>query len=107
MARFDAREIAWEKVEVLNREGLFTELRVDRKTIPEGWHMYEVRHDDTSWGDPVEIAIGVLVNHFGTLLVKEPLKLTPFPETGNDYLYIDPEKDWNYLGESIRFGEGA
>lgn len=103
MARYNAKEITWEKVKVLDREGLFTELRVDRNTIPEGWEMYEVRHDDNSWGDPVEIARGILVNHFGTLLVKEPFDLIPFPATGNDYLYIDPEKDWIYLGETGKF----
>lgn len=103
MARFNANDIAWEKVEVLNREGLFTELRVDRNSIPKGWHMYEVRHGDNDWGEPVEIARGILVNHFGTLLVKEPFDLIPFPATGNDYLYIEAEKDWIYLGESMRF----
>lgn len=107
MARFNAKEITWEKVKVLDKEGLFTELRVDRSTVPEGWYMYEVRHDDNSWGDPVEIAKGILVNHFGTLLVKEPIELTPFPETGNDYRYIDPETDWYYLGETENFKEGA
>lgn len=103
MTRFNAKEIAWEKVEVLGQEGLFIDLRVDRKTIPEGWHVYEVRHSDNDWGEPVEICLGVLVNFYGTLLVKEPIELVPFPETGNDYLYIDWEDDWDYLGESIRF----
>lgn len=107
MARFNAREITWEKVRVLEQEGLFTELRVDRSTIPEGWYMYEVRHDDNNWGDPVEIARGILVNHFGTLLVKDPIELEPFQETGNDYRYIDPEKDWYHFGETEKFEEGA
>lgn len=103
MARIKATDITWEKVEVFGKEGLFTCLRVDRKSIPEGWFMYEVRHDDDSWSDPIEIALGVLVNHFGTLLVKEQLNLIPSPRTSNAYLDIDPEKDWNYLGETMRF----
>ena len=75
MSRVDAKETCWEKVEVLGREGLFTCLRVDRNTVPEGWYMYEVRHDDECRGEPVEIALWVMVNHWGTLLVKEPFDL--------------------------------
>lgn len=107
MARFNAMDVTWEKVEVLGKEGLFTSLRVDRATVPKGWTMYEVRHDDNSWGDPVEIALGIMVNHFGTLLVKEPFDLEPSPITNNAYLDIDPEKDWNYLDEIVSFKEGA
>lgn len=102
MARFNAKEINWEKVEVLGQDGLFTDLRVDRETIPDGWHVYEVRHSDNDWGEPVEICLGVLVNFYGTLLVKEPIKLEPFPQTGNDYFYIEWDKDWWFYGESVR-----
>ena len=102
MAKFNAKEATWEKVEVLGKEGLFTGLRIDKNTVPDGWYFYEVRHDDDTWGDPVEIALGVLVNHFGTLLTREPFELVPSPVTGNAYLDIDAEKDWDYLGETIR-----
>lgn len=67
--------------------------------------MYEVRHDDEGQGDPVEIALGIMVNHYGTLIVKEPFDLEPSAITNNAYLYIDPEKDWNYLDESIKLEE--
>ena len=103
MSRVDAKETCWEKVEVLGREGLFTCLRVDRSTVPEGWYMYEVRHDDECQGEPVEIALWVMVNHWGTLLVKEPFDLEKSQITNNAYLYIDPEEDWNYLGEIYSF----
>ena len=103
MSRVDAKETCWEKVEVLGREGLFTCLRVDRNTVPEGWYMYEVRHDDECQGEPVEIALWVMVNHWGTLLVKEPFDLEKSQITNNAYLYIDPEEDWNYLGEIYSF----
>ena len=103
MSRVDAKETCWEKVEVLGREGLFTCLRVDRNTVPEGWYMYEVRHDDECQGEPVEIALWVMVNHWGTLLVKEPFDLEKSQITNNAYLYIDPKEDWNYLGEIYSF----
>ena len=103
MSRVDAKETCWEKVEVLGREGLFTCLRVDRNTVPEGWYMYEVRHDDECQGEPVEIALWVMVNHWGTLLVKEPFDLEKSQLTNNAYLCIDQEEDWNYLGENYSF----
>ena len=103
MSRVDAKETCWEKVEVLGREGLFTCLRVDRNTVPEGWYMYEVRHDDECQGEPVEIALWVMVNHWGTLLVKEPFDLEKSQFANNAYLCIDPEEDWNYLGEIYSF----
>lgn len=103
MARFNAMDVSWERVEVLGKEGLFTNLRIDRNTVPEGCYMYEVRHDDDNWGDPVEIALGVLVNHWGTLMMFEPLELIPDANLHNAYLDINPETDWNYLGEVVNF----
>ena len=94
--RKNAKEIEWEKVEVLGKEGLFTDYRVNRDTIPEGYFMYEIRHDDDCHGDPVQIAKWVIVNFWGTLLVKEPFNLEPSPMTNNAYLNIDPEEDWSY-----------
>ena len=107
MARFNAMDVTWEKVEVLEKEGLFTCLRVDRTTIPKGWIMYEVRHDDDHWNEPVQIGLGILVNHFGTLLVREPFELEPSTITDNAYLDIDPNKDWNFIGETVSLKEGA
>ena len=47
---------------------LFTCLRVDRDTVPQGMYMYEVRHDDDQQGEPVQIANWIMVNHWGTLI---------------------------------------
>ena len=98
MARFKVNEVSWQKVEVLGKEGLFNDLRIDRNSIPEGYFMYEVRHDDDDWGEPVEIGLGILVNFFGTLLTKEPIVLEPSQITDNAYLWLE-EGDWSYLDE--------
>lgn len=101
MARFDAKNVMWEKVEVLGKEGLFSSLRVDRNTIPDGCYFYEVRHDDNDWCEPIEVALGVLVNHFGTLITKEPLPLV------DGYLYIESDSDWKYLSTNVFRVEGS
>lgn len=102
MARANAHSIAWEKVKVFGKEGLFTTLRVDQTTIPEGWHFYEVRHHDNDWCEPIEVGLMVLVNHFGTLITKEPIDdMEPSPVTHNAFRWIESEDDWTYLDECV------
>lgn len=54
--------------------GCLSDMRVDRSTIPEGWHAYDLR--DNSDGIPCELVNGyVMVNHMGTFLTQEDLGL--------------------------------
>lgn len=106
MARLNAREELWEKVEVLGKECLFVDLRIDRNTIPEGYYMYEVRHTDNDWGEPAEIGEWILVNFFGTLLTKEPFELEKSDAINNAYLWLENPDDFVYLGESVEIREG-
>lgn len=105
MYRQDAMKEVFEEVTVLDKPMLFTCLRIDRATVPKGLYMYEVRHDDDMRGDPVQIANWIMVNHWGTLISSEPLKLTPSKTVNNAYLDIDPEKDWNYEGVEATISE--
>lgn len=97
MARFDAMQENFEEITVLDRPALFTNVRIERDTVPDGLYLYEVRGDDDGGCDPVQIARGIMVNHFGSIIVKEPIDLPP-----DGYLYIDPEKDWNFAGGDCR-----
>ena len=67
----------FEDVTVLGHPMLFTCLRVDRDTVPQGMYMYEVRHDDDQQGEPVQIANWIMVNHWGTLISDRPIRLEP------------------------------
>ena len=96
--RINAKTEKFEKVTVFGKSMLFTCLRVDKDTVPDGLYIYEVRHDDEGQGDPVEIASFVMVNHWGTLISAYPIELTPSPMGHNAYKDIDPEKDWSYEG---------
>ena len=80
------------EVRVLGKPALFHDLRIDRSTVPKGLYLYEVRHDDEGVGDPVQIAKGIMVNHFGSIITRESIRLPP-----DGYLDIDPEKDWDFL----------
>ena len=46
--------------------GYYTSARVDRNTIPAGWHAYDMRHGDN--GNPCTVEPMVFVNHAGTFL---------------------------------------
>lgn len=54
--------------------GVFTNLRVDRKTIPEGINAYDIRHNDS--GAPVTIEPKVRVDHLGTFFTTKEVKMT-------------------------------
>ena len=54
--RVNAMTEQFEDVTVLGHPMIFTCLRVDRDTVPEGLYMYEVRHDDDQQGDPVPVS---------------------------------------------------
>lgn len=60
-------------------------------SVPAGLYAYDVRHDDDCRGIPCEIAPFIMVNHWGTIILAEPLEL---PNDGRRY--IDEETDWNY-----------
>lgn len=72
-------------------EGYFSNIRVDRSTMPEGWYAYDIREDDET-GDPGTLEENyVYVNHFGTFLTQEKLNL---PNEGSS-----PGRQWVNLGE--------
>ena len=71
--RYSADELYYENVVVLGYRALFTNERIRRDTVPVGWYLYEVRHDDECQGIPCEIARGILVNFWGSLLMRDKL----------------------------------
>ena len=94
----DVRKESFEEVTVLGVPMLFTAMHVDKSTVPKGLYLYEVRHDDEGRGEPVQLGNWILVNHWGTPISSQPVKLTQVPYRDNAYRDIDPEKDWKYEG---------
>ena len=88
---FHAMTEHYEEITVCGKPALFTSFRIKRDTIPDGLYAYDVRHDDECRGIPCEIAPFVMVNHWGTIILAEPLEL---PDDGRRY--IDEDTDWNY-----------
>ena len=103
--RVNAMTEKYESVSVFGHPMLFTNLRVDRDTVPKGYYMYEVRHDDDMQGLPVQIGTWIMVNHWGTLISNRPIRLKQSPRINNAYRDIDPDEDWNYEGVAASIGE--
>ena len=74
MEAIDVEKEMLEEVELLGRTGYFTELRVDKETVPEGMYCYELRHGDDN-GFPASVEESVRVNYFGAVLFTEKLEL--------------------------------
>ncbi len=97
--REDARKIEYETLELLGQTVLFTCLRIDRATVPDGLHAYDVRHDDDCTRIMCEIAPHIMVNHWGTVLCREQIELT---DNGRRYI---TEDDYSYLGDEVSLNE--
>ena len=62
-------------VDDMEFDGYFANIRIDRDTVPNGWNVYDIRHDDDG-GEPCEIRNGyIAVNHFGTFFTRASLPL--------------------------------
>lgn len=87
----DARKERFERALIDGRETLFTNLRIDRSTVPETLHCYDIREIDGFSGVAASVESYVMVNHWGTILSKEPFPL----ENGRyeiesvDIVYLD------------------
>ena len=75
MSRYNAMDERYTEVLLFGMPVLFTNIRIDRATVPSNLYLYEIRHADEDWGDPCQIAKGILVNHFGTVISNKPIVL--------------------------------
>lgn len=94
METVDVQKEVLEEVELMGRMGYFTELRVDKETVPEGMHCYELRHGDDD-GFPVSVEENVRVNYFGAVLLAEALEL------GEEKALQFGYEDFGYTGEQM------
>lgn len=85
----------YQYLEVLDVEGVFTPLRIQRDTLPEGFHKYSLREGDESFIG--QVAKDVMVNHAGDFITKKPLDLG---STGARQL---SEDDWGFTDKSFDF----
>ena len=69
----DARKEEYEHVELFGKPALFTDSRISRFTVPQGWFCYDLRGSDYDPGRPIMVENHVVVNHAGTILTPTDL----------------------------------
>ena len=71
----DAQPFTLSPYKKTENKGYFTNARVDRKTLPNGWYAYDIRHGDA--GGFVEIKEWIEANHAGTFLTQKKIDFGP------------------------------
>ena len=94
--RADARKEEYEHVELFGKPALFTDSRVSRFTVPQGWYCYDLRGSDYDPGKPIMVENHVVVNHAGTIVTPTDLKLEQKKEQR-----IRIKDGLNFLGECL------
>lgn len=61
--RYNAKKEHWNGLEILGVEGIFTDLRIERSSVPKNLYFYELR-DDCSDGIPCQYKSSILVDVF-------------------------------------------
>lgn len=79
----------WKPIEIFGKICMFTPNRIDKESIPKGFHAYETRHWDEDWGLMCQIGPWICVNFFGTVISNEPI----------------PILEWDYQRLNVRNGE--
>lgn len=85
----------YEFMEVLGVTGVFTSLRIDRDTLPDGFFKYSLRDGTDDF--ICQICNEVVVNHAGDFITKEPVDLGP---EGKRNLSTD---DWSFTRDNFDF----
>lgn len=97
-----------EVYEICGIEAVYIDLRIDRSTLPEGVYAYDVRDTSDDGGYYIgRLEDSVIVNHAGTMLSREPLRML-HPDIGTDGVYAvldDGGDDWSLTGETCRIGD--
>ena len=87
-------------VELFGKPALFTGDRLKNTDIPKGLYLCHVRGDDETSGGFATLEPKVLVNHFGSIVTKEPVE---FGEKG--FIEFTEETEPHFTGRSVTFAE--
>ena len=82
----------YQSMEVLGVQGLFSNLRIEAESLPEGFYKYSFREDDVDFISTIEKS--VTVNHSGDFICKTPLDLG-----AEGSIYLDGE--YSFLPDEV------
>lgn len=94
--RSDARKEYWDTMNIKGVNGYFSDIRIDRNTVPKCFHFWELADADSD-GEPCRYKSGILVNFFGTFITTGEL---PIDDKLFNCGYIEGYNDWYFGDES-------
>ena len=90
--KVNARTDKFQHLEVFDKPALFTNGRIARDTVPQGWYCYDIRGSDDDPGELCYMEENVVVNHAGSVLMPEKLAM---PKSGR----LDVRDELGFLDE--------
>ena len=80
--------------------GFYCDPKIDRNTLPAGWHAYDIRHDDDGCGIFVELCHDyVIVNNSGTFFTQTPIPELANPSSSINFAIDEDEWKMSYWDE--------
>lgn len=83
---YNAMKEEFEEITILDKPAILTSVRIDRCTVPSGYHLYNIHRDDLAFGGAYNVARTVTESHWGSIITRDKIEL---PHTGQ--LKIEPE----------------
>ncbi len=74
----NAKDTTYDLAVLFDNPVMFSEIRIDPNTLPSGLHVYELRHADDDWGQPISLEQHVGVNFFGNVISQIEIPFTGF-----------------------------
>ena len=71
--RYSAMEMEYEPCSIFGHDALFTDVRIDRHSVPKGMYAYDVRHDDA--GEPCMLERSVHAHFYGSVILNQTIAL--------------------------------
>ena len=93
--RYDAGKEKWMSMEIRGVHGYFCDLRIDRASVPDWFHFWELADGDSD-GTPCRYKPQILANFYGTFLTTGELPVDCREWTEG---FIGSNKDWNFTDE--------
>ena len=94
MALHNINEIEFETFNAAGIPALFSSVRFDKDTLPDGYYAYDVRGSDYDSGKPTTLEPFVFVNYIGTIVTRTPIEFEQaedkYKELGDDWSYSYP-----------------
>lgn len=91
------QSVSYQGIEFGKYHGMFTNLRLDRTELPKDVYPYDIRESDCT-GCLISIEPVVRVNHGGTVLLMEPIKMPK----GRDYYTL---RNWTFTDDCVQKGK--